>query len=229
MKNGYLRNFTIGIAMLISAGLAVALTPRDKVADLGPRINLDAMIPTQFDDWRIDENIAPVQPSPDVQARLSKIYNQTLSRTYVNRNGDRLMLSLAYGGDQSDSMQVHKPEVCYPSQGFHLLEGVHDDIVQLPGYGQIKVRRLVAALGSRMEPITYWIRVGRRVTAGVVDRKLEQINFAFTGKVPDGLLFRVSTLDHDEQAAYRLQDDFIRSLIKSVDQAAKDKLVGTGP
>ena len=31
------------------------------------------------------------------------------------------MLSIAYGKNQSDALQLHKPEICYPAQGFTLL------------------------------------------------------------------------------------------------------------
>ena len=55
------------------------------------------------------------------EAIINKIYNQTLTRTYINPRGDRIMLSIAYGRDQSDALQMHKPELCYPAQGFRLL------------------------------------------------------------------------------------------------------------
>ena len=34
-------------------------------------------------------------------ALISKIYNQTLTRTYVNLRNERIMLSIAYGGDRA--------------------------------------------------------------------------------------------------------------------------------
>ena len=108
--------------MLAAAGLALALTPRLKLADQGPTISLEAMIPKQFGEWKLEGTIASLIVSPDVQALLDKIYNQTLSRTYINPKGERIMLSIAYGGDQSDTMAVHKPEVCYPAQGFQILK-----------------------------------------------------------------------------------------------------------
>ena len=103
----------IAALMFAASAAAVALRPTHKLADAGPKVDLEAMIPKQFGDWRVDDSIAPVLPAPDVQAKLDKIYNQTLARTYVNGRGQRVMLSIAYGGDQSDSMQVHLPEVCY--------------------------------------------------------------------------------------------------------------------
>jgi hypothetical protein len=37
-----------GLAMLAAAGLAIAITPTSKVADQGPKLNLETMIPKQF-------------------------------------------------------------------------------------------------------------------------------------------------------------------------------------
>ena len=71
------------------------------------------------------------------------------------------MLSIAYGGDQSDTMAVHKPEVCYPAQGFQILKNATASFST--GDGNIPVKRLVATQGPRIEPITYWTTVGDTV------------------------------------------------------------------
>jgi EpsI family protein len=218
------KNLIIGLAMVVTAGLALALTPREKIADHGPKVNLETMIPKRFGEWRIDESVAPLQVSPDVKAKLDRIYNQTLSRTYVNGRGDHVMLSIAYGGDQSDSMQVHKPEVCYPAQGF-AVEKLTMGTLQT-GYHPIPVKRLVAVLNSRIEPITYWITIGDKVTSNATTRKIEQLKYGLTGKVPDGLLFRVSSISADSDAAYRSQATFIRALLRAVTAVSRSRLIG---
>jgi len=224
MKAIDLRYLFIGLAMLVAAGLALALTPHDKVADHGPKIDLENMIPKQFGEWRMDDTLAPLQVDPQTRALLNKIYNQTLSRTYVNGQGQRVMLSIAYGGDQSDAMSMHRPEVCYPSQGFQLLRQT-DGVLDL-GKRQIPVRRLVAAHGQRIEPITYWTTIGQLVAVSGTARKLEQLKFGLTGKIPDGLLFRVSSLSMDYDAAFQIQDNYVRELIGAVSQAMRSRLVG---
>jgi len=37
-----------GLAMVAAAGLALAMTPTHKLADQGPKIDLETMIPKQF-------------------------------------------------------------------------------------------------------------------------------------------------------------------------------------
>ncbi len=96
------KHFVIGLFMLAAAGMALGLKPTEKVADAGPKVDLETLIPKAFGDWKIDETIVPLLVDPETQAKLDKIYNQTLTRTYVNSQGARIMLSIAYGGDQSD-------------------------------------------------------------------------------------------------------------------------------
>ena len=91
--------------------------PKAKIADQEPKINLETMIPQQFGDWKVDETIVPLQVSPDLQAALDKVYNQTLTRTYVNSRDERIMLSIAYGADQSDNVRSICPKAATADKG----------------------------------------------------------------------------------------------------------------
>lgn len=214
------------VALMISAAaLAEVAKPRVKLADQGPRIDLEMMVPKSFGEWSIDSRIVPVSISPDVQARLDKIYTQTLARTYVNDRGQRVMLSIAYGGDQSgESTQVHRPEFCYASQGFQVLKSQVAAIATR--FGDLQVRTLVATQGPRHEPITYWVTVGDEQTLPGLGRKLAQLKYGFTGKVPDGMLVRVSSIDNNDAAAYALQQQFVQRMLSSMDDSARTKLIG---
>jgi hypothetical protein len=122
MKLLSFKHLVIGLCMFAAAGMALALKPTTRIADAGPKIDLETLIPKTFGDWKIDETVTPLIANPEQEALIKKIYNQTLTRTYVNLRNERVMLSIAYGGDQSDGMQVHKPEICYPAQGFQILK-----------------------------------------------------------------------------------------------------------
>ena len=111
-----------------TAALAGALVPTQRVADTRPKTPLAELVPARFGEWVEDRSMPVVLPAPDVQANLNKVYNQVLARTYINPQGYRIMLSVAYGGDQSDGMQVHRPEVCYPAQGFEVQRVWNDDV-----------------------------------------------------------------------------------------------------
>lgn len=218
------KHLVIGVCMFAAAGMALALKPTEKIADAGPKVDLEVLIPKVFGDWRMDETIVQLIANPVQQAVIDEIYNQTLTRTYVNSRNERIMLSIAYGGDQSDTMSVHKPEYCYPAQGFQILKNRGD--VFSTGEGEIPVKRLLAKQGARVEPITYWTTIGDTVAIKGVAWKLQQIKFGLTGKIPDGLLFRISSIQADESAAYRTQDDFSRSLLAAMSPEGKARIVG---
>lgn len=210
--------------MLAAAGLALTMTPDHKIADNGPKVDLETLIPKQFGEWELDGTLIPLLADPKQTALLNKLYSQILSRTYVNSRGERIMLSIAYGGDQSDDMAVHKPEVCYPSQGFQIL--ANSTSMFSTGDGFIPVKRLVAAQGQRIEPITYWTTVGDNVAINGLEWKLYQLKYGLTGKIPDGLLFRISSIQPDAAEAYRLQDDFARALLAALTPGGRKRLIG---
>jgi EpsI family protein len=220
------RHLLIGLAMLAAAGLALALTPRLKVADQGPKISLEAMIPKQFGEWKLDETIAPLMVSPDVKALLDKIYNQTLTRTYINNKGEQIMLSIAYGGDQSRSTQVHLPEVCYVAQGFQV-EGKSKDFIDANGT-QLPVMKLVATQDQRIEPITYWITVGDSVVRGNLEQSFARMKYGLTGQIPYGILIRVSTISANEANSYRIEEQFVRDMLAAVPVQYRKVLIGAG-
>jgi EpsI family protein len=218
------KHLIIGVCMFAAAGMALALKPTQKVADAGPTVDLEVLIPKTFGDWKIDGTIVPLIADPELQAKLDKIYNQTLTRTYINSRGERIMLSIAYGGDQSDSMAVHKPEVCYPAQGFQIMKSVTGTFST--GDGRIPVKRLVATQGQRIEPITYWTTVGDTVAVGGLKWKLNQMKYGLTGKIPDGLLFRISSIQADDAKAYQAQDAFARDLLKAMSPDGRQRIIG---
>lgn len=225
MKFISFKHIIIGLIMFAAAGLALALKPTQKIADIGPKIDLEVMIPKQFGDWNMDTTITPLIANPEQEALIKKIYNQTLSRTYINSSGDRVMLSIAYGGEQTDSMSVHKPEVCYPAQGFQILKNAADTFST--GEGDIPVKRLVATQGRRIEPITYWTTVGDTVASvSGLKWKLNMIKYGLTGKIPDGLLFRISSIEADEAKAYKTQDTFARDLLNAMSPSGRKRIIG---
>lgn len=59
-----------------------------------------------------------------------------------------------------------------------------------------------------------------------MERKLEQVRFALTGSIPDGLLFRVSSIGVDELASFALQEDFVRQLLPALSGPARLSIVG---
>jgi len=220
-----LRNLLLMILMFAASGMAVALKPTTRISEQGPKFEIQTLIPKQFGEWR-EEIISSTQiVDPQQKEMLDRIYSQLLSRTYVNAHGYRIMLSVAYGSDQTDTAQVHRPELCYPAQGF-ILHEIHADSLQL-GSATLPVTRMFTSLGMRQEPITYWIMIGETVIhSGTFDKKLTELSYGLRGKIPDGILIRVSSIDADKSRAYEMQDRFARQMVEAVPQEMRWRLAG---
>jgi EpsI family protein len=201
--------------MATTAAAAWWATPTKLLAQLQPLPDLSTLIPERIGHWVVQAGGPPILVAQDVQAVLDKLYQQTLTRIYQDEQGREVMLAAAYGGDQSDATRAHRPEVCYPAQGFRV-EQNHAAQIDLNLNRRLPVRRLMAQLGQRHEPLTYWMSVGGSLATTGWEQKKAQLAWGLRGWVPDGLLFRVSTLDRLPQRAWERQAGFIRQLYDCV-------------
>lgn len=224
MRHASFKSFLIAALMLLALGGSFALKPSENASAVRPVADLETVIPKAFGDWRIDGSIIPIEPAPDVKESLTKIYSQTLSLTYVNRQGQRIMLSVAYSDGIDRQLDIHRPEYCYPAQGFTVSEYI--DTVLDVGVGSLPLRRLVATQGRRIEPISYWITIADKAVSSTIERKLLKIRYGLTGQIGSGMLVRVSSIERDQKLAYRTHDDFIRTLIASMPENHRAFIVG---
>jgi len=215
-------------ALMLSASVsAIVLRPDQKVANLSA-ISLETMIPKQFGDWREEPQRNLQVVNPQTQALLDKLYSQLLARVYINKDGYRVMLSLAYGSDQRGALQAHKPEVCYPAQGF-TLHSTKTVPLTTP-FGEIPAQRLFTTLGPRQEPVTYWFTVGDTAVQNKLQKRLVDLRYGLTGQIPDGMLFRISSIDENQARANQIQDQFVNQLLQAVSPADRKRLSGvSGP
>ncbi len=219
-----IRNLILMALMLVAASLGVALKPSERVGAPAASVDLESIIPKSFGDWTIDKRYSPIMPPPELEEKVNNVYDETLARTYVNSKGDFVMLSIAYGGDQTGRLRVHRPESCYSAQGFSVTK-IAENTLQT-GVAAIPVKRLAARSGNRHEPITYWIRVGNETVTSLMGQRLTQLRFGLTGEIPDGLIFRVSSIDRENDHAYALHDKFIADLLQALPKEQQAILIG---
>ena len=182
-------------------------------------------IPTKIAYWSEVKQESSVVVNPDLEAAVNKIYSDVLSRTYINDKGNRIMLVIAYGEDQQEGNALHYPEVCYPAQGF-VIDAKMDDSV-LIGNKELHVRRVMTNHSKqRFEPVTYWTTLGDEVVRGNVEKKIKEVVNKFQGKPLDGYLVRVSSIDENSDAAFVIQDTFIKDLIASLDKKMAKRIAG---
>ncbi len=209
--------------MSIVSIASVAARPGARAPDQS-KIVLQEAVPKGFGDWVLVPEQTSQVVNPQVKEELDKLYSQLLTRTYVNKQGYRIMLSMAYGDDQRGGLQAHRPEVCYPGQGFRIA-GIQDGALPTP-YGSIEVRRMTTSLGARHEPVTYWLTVGDQVVNSRWLKRVAEIRLALTGQIPDGLLFRISSIDTDPVRAFATQEKFAADMMSSVPENVRKQLSG---
>ena len=209
--------------MLAGAALAALLKPTALLADQSPGIDLGRMVPERFGDWTTVPVSASQIVDPGQQALIDTIYTQTLSRAYRDSNGYVVMLSIAYGKDQRDALQLHRPEICYPAQGFTLLE---QQRAHFQGRDDLPVTRMRTQLGGRFEPVTYWTMIGNRPYVGSLEKKLGEMRYGLAGAVPDGMLVRVSSIDRNEARAFEKQGDFALAMVEALPAGVRQRFAG---
>ena len=225
-----MKPLTLSIILAILMGSAsvagFVAKPSAKVTQVGPRFVLEDTVPHQFGDWHEMSERGAKVVDPATKQLLDKLYSQMLTRTYVNSRGYQVMLSLAYGDDQRGGLAAHKPEVCYPAQGFTLVS--LSEVQLSTPFGAIAAKRLETSIGARKEPVTYWFAVGDTAIKNKIQQRLVEIKLSLTGQIPDGLLFRVSSIDENTAGAFAAQDQFIADLLTSVPVDGRKRLSGLG-
>ncbi len=194
------------------------------MADIGRTFDLERAVPAAFDEWTMEQNAQQSVVNPELQSVVDSIYSQVLSRTYVGAGGQSIMLSIAYGREQNDLRQVHRPDICYPAQGFQVQDIERTSLST--AYGTIPAIRMMARFQERYEPLTYWTTVGERVVVGERERRLAQLRYGFQRQIPDGMIVRVSSIDRDPAHAYALQAKFVADMVKSLDPASRQRIAG---
>jgi EpsI family protein len=214
------RELLLGGVLMAATGVTFALDPRKHVSYLGSA-KLDNLVPEAIGDWRFVASSGLVLPPKD-QLRES-IYSQLLTRVYQRDNGDAVMLLIAYSAAQDGVIQVHRPETCYPASGYRLIRNkAHEVPIDNPVHPQ--GRFIIADNNIRREQMVYWTRLGRYFPVRWADQRLAVARENLAGRIPDGVLVRISTVDVSNGLA--LLDDFTRALFASVPQQMKNVLVG---
>ncbi|HLZ75496.1 MAG TPA: EpsI family protein [Phenylobacterium sp.] len=214
----------MGGAGAAAAALAYQLKPHHKLNLLGHRKMAD-IVPVSFGVWSSQGENSLVTPATEGKL-AARLYNEIVSRIYTQaETGEQIMMLIAYGDTQSDLLQLHRPEACYPAVGFHLASA-QTAAIPLSPHAVIPGRRVLAELEDRHERIVYWTRVGEFLPATSNDQRKAQLKTAMQGFVPDGALFRFSSLRPDP-SAFDVLDGFIAGLVLAVAPTNRPPLVGS--
>jgi EpsI family protein len=111
---------------------------------------------------------------------------------------------------------VHRPDLCYVSQGFRILD------LQPTQFGQVRGaeapfdgKRMLASSRGRMEAVSYWMRIGDLYSESAWETRGYLIKEGLAGRVPDGILVRASrpvANAAEAEAAYPQLEAFLSEL-----------------
>ena len=220
----HLQHWLAVLLMLACTLFSWWLTPQQKWFEHLGQPQFEQIIPKNFADWtQVNDLSNTLIVDPEQQETLNDIYTQIVSRTYVQKStGRRLVLSLAYGDNQTYSKQLHFPETCYHAQGFEVL-ALHNEKMLANGHA-IEMKRMTAQMRDRVDQVSYFIRIGDRVLNGRIS--LLRIYMGLKGYIADGLLFRVSEISYEAESSYELEDQFINDLLKALSPDQQGMLIG---
>ena len=204
------------------------MRPTIHLSKTGTTVDLQAQVPAEFGQWREVKDLTPLLPDPSLQAKLDSLYTQILARTYRHADGRTVMLSIAYGSDQSsEATAVHRPEFCYAAQGFAVADAGTARLFIRDAGKPLLTQRLLARQGTRIEPITYWVTLDEQAVLPGLDRKLTQMRYGLRGLIPDGMLVRVSNLESGrETSGFEAQASFLHDLSLAIDPSIRDRYFG---
>jgi EpsI family protein len=220
------RDILIGGACVVGAAAALALKPRNKISLMPPGKKLAEILPRAFGGWT-SQDVSDMYAPETEDSLLARLYGETVGRIYSRQNlATPILMLMAHGDSESNELQLHRPEVCYPAFGFSIVKSATADLklgdgVTLPG------RHLVAQSADQTQAVTYWTRLGEYFPVGVTEQRLDRLNTAVHRYIPDGLLARFSITGSDTETSFSTMDNFIQELVHQVPPTDRVALLGS--
>jgi EpsI family protein len=219
------RDLLIGGGALGSSALSVALKPH-RHESLLAGMSLNKIVPSTIGDWR-SKDVSDLVDAKGENHLMDKLYDQTIERIYRNtRSESEIMMLFAYGDTQSNDLQLHRPEVCYPAFGFEIVSN-RPTAIPLSSRVSLPARALVAHSPSRDEVILYWSRLGDFLPTDGAEQRIDRLKTSLGGYIADGLLARLSMAGSNPTGAEDEMSGFAAQLIKSVSRNYRPALIGT--
>jgi len=218
------RDLLIGAGCFAAAGASLGLKPHRRMDLLGAT-KLDALMPKAFGGWKAEDTGALIAPAREGSLE-DKLYNQVVARAFSRADGTQVMLLIAYGNAQTDLLQLHRPEVCYPFFGFTVVES-HEQTIPVTPQVTIPGRALTATNFNRTEQILYCTRVGEYLPQNGNEQLFARLKSQLQGWIVDGVLVRISTVTAEAEDGLNANLDFARELVKTLDPRVLRPLLGT--
>lgn len=179
-----------------------------------------ANIPSNFAGWVSRASGEIVLPRLDGSDEL---YQNLETRIYEGDGLPSIMLCIAYNNVQQNDTQLHRPEVCYPAAGFPIIENRPINLTL--DNKTVAARELLADRSGLKERIIYWTRVGSAFPDSWEMQRLTMAISNLRGIIPDGALFRASTLEVEGSGQLESLIEFISLFLKATPNQFRDRVI----
>lgn len=213
------RGLFIGAGLTALAALSYWRAPRAITAPLAEG-QFSAAIPAQVDGWRSRASAEVVLPPQDDS---NKLYENLETRIYEGPDVPAIMLLIAYSSVQQNDIQVHRPEVCYPASGYPIISSRRRELKL--GGKLVNAMELEADRSGLVEKIIYWVRVGDEFPVDWSSQRLAMAKANLQGRVPDGVLFRVSAIESAGEDVSEKLHNFVSGFVAQLSSQMRQKIL----
>lgn len=195
---------------------------------------LETSIPNKIGDWTaLASPLTQVSITQGNEPDINQPYDQSVLRTYADNQGHQIGVAVAWGKHQRQEVKIHRPELCYPAQGY-AVKNIQDHtfgVTSSTSQQAIIGKRMIALdRNGSMEVVSYWIRIGSIYSDSAFKTRMHILQEGLAGRVTDGLLMRVSqkvpasTEPSQLESVFQRQEQFAADLVRSVTPATRDLL-----
>ncbi|QGP78189.1 exosortase C-terminal domain/associated protein EpsI [Sphingobium sp. CAP-1] len=205
-----------------AAGIALALRPRAADQKVTPG-TIERIVPLTIGRYRyVSASGLVVAPQSELREAT---YADVLARAYSAPGERPVMLLIAYGSAQDAGLAVHRPEECYPAVGFDI-----SPVRTVPLSGPVPAGSracfLTARRDDRVEHVYFWVRVGSVFPTSPVEQRLAIVRDNLAGRLPFGLLARLSVIGGSADEALAIAEQFNAAMLNGIDAAGREVLLG---
>lgn len=219
------RELLAGSLLLAMTAASEWLKPVRMFASLS-QDELSAAIPKTVGAYRYATSSGLILPPRDELSE--KLYDQVLTRVYAAPGKPPIMALFAYGSVQNLSLELHRPDECYPPQGFAITA-----LERLPlsaGGHAIAANVLTARRpDGYVEQVVFWTRIGTRFPPDQGAQTMLVARENFAGRMPDGLLVRLSVPSPERADSIAAIRAFLQDLDSGLSSAGRRIMFGTTP
>lgn len=143
---------------------------------------------------------------------------EAFNATYLSQNGEIVSLYMGYRSSPFTESEnfFHSPNVCLPSLGWKTLESQNHIVAEVPGFGEIKVRKMLIEKMGLRQLVYYWFQTEKHVSADVnINRFHLTLHALFRENTHDLFIRPISPLQPTESVtdAEKRLDRFVRILM----------------